>query len=100
MARQSNTARQKADEVTVALVTEVVEGMPEVVEAAAAEAEAASSLPKIETVDISACGDNKSAKIRLYAGLGYERAVIARHLGIKYQFVRNVLMQPAPVKKA
>ena len=46
----------------------------------------------ISDVDVSDLGDNKSAKIRRYASLGFRRAAIADHLGIKYQFVRNVLV--------
>lgn len=36
---------------------------------------------------------SKSAKIRALAEQGMPRADIARVLGIKYQFVRNVLVQ-------
>jgi bifunctional DNA-binding transcriptional regulator/antitoxin component of YhaV-PrlF toxin-antitoxin module len=36
----------------------------------------------------------KSAKIRALAQAGYPRADIARHLGIRYQHVRNVLERP------
>lgn len=35
----------------------------------------------------------KSDKIRALAGRGFERADIARYLGIRYQHVRNVLVQ-------
>jgi bifunctional DNA-binding transcriptional regulator/antitoxin component of YhaV-PrlF toxin-antitoxin module/DNA-binding CsgD family transcriptional regulator len=38
----------------------------------------------------------KSAKIRALAAEGYERAEIARYLGIRYQHVRNVLVGPSP----
>jgi antitoxin component of MazEF toxin-antitoxin module len=38
----------------------------------------------------------KSAKIRRLAAAGYERADIARYLGIRYQFVYNVLSAPQP----
>jgi len=38
----------------------------------------------------------KSAKIRRLAEAGYERADIARYLGVRYQFVYNVLSAPAP----
>ena len=40
----------------------------------------------------------KSAKIRALAGLGVARSEIAKFLGIKYQHVRNVLVQPAPAR--
>ena len=40
--------------------------------------------------------DNKSEKIRHLAAAGYERADIAKYLGIRYQFVYNVLKAPAP----
>jgi AbrB family looped-hinge helix DNA binding protein len=36
---------------------------------------------------------SKSEKMRTLAGAGYARADIARFLGAKYQFVRNVLVQ-------
>ena len=38
----------------------------------------------------------KSAKIRTLDKLGVARSDIARFLGIRYQHVRNVLVQPAP----
>ena len=38
----------------------------------------------------------KSDKIRRLAAAGYARADIARHLGIRYQFVYNVLSAPQP----
>lgn len=37
---------------------------------------------------------SKSAKIRCLASAGYQRADIARYLGIRYQFVYNVLSAP------
>lgn len=46
----------------------------------------------LSQVDVSDLGTNKSAKIRRYAALGFSRSAIASHLGIKYQFVRNVLV--------
>ena len=39
---------------------------------------------------------SKSAKMRRLAEAGYERADIARYLGVRYQFVYNVLAAPAP----
>src|SRR5580658_2191360 len=36
---------------------------------------------------------SKSDKMRVLAKAGYERADIARFLGTRYQFVRNVLVQ-------
>jgi hypothetical protein len=41
--------------------------------------------------------ETKSAKIRALAKLGWKTGVIARSLGIRYQFAYNVLH--APVKK-
>lgn len=41
----------------------------------------------------------KSAKIRALGGAGYERADIARFLGIRYQHVRNVLVQAVGKKQ-
>jgi AbrB family looped-hinge helix DNA binding protein len=38
---------------------------------------------------------SKSEKMRVLARAGYERADIARFLGTRYQFVRNVLVQDA-----
>lgn len=43
----------------------------------------------IAKVDVSAY-PTKSAKIRFYLSKGFERKVIAQHLDIKYQHVRNV----------
>lgn len=45
----------------------------------------------IAQVDVSDLR-SKSDKIRRYAALGFRRAAIADHMGIKYQFVRNVLV--------
>jgi len=39
---------------------------------------------------------SKSAKIRRLAAAGCQRAEIARYLGIRYQFVYNVLSAPQP----
>jgi bifunctional DNA-binding transcriptional regulator/antitoxin component of YhaV-PrlF toxin-antitoxin module len=39
---------------------------------------------------------SKSAKMRRLARAGYERADIARYLGVRYQFVYNVLSAPDP----
>src|SRR5437879_13877234 len=38
---------------------------------------------------------SKSEKMRVVARAGYERAEIARFLGSRYQFVRNVLVHEA-----
>jgi hypothetical protein len=38
--------------------------------------------------------ESKSSKIRALAALGWERGDIARTLDIRYQHVRNVLLQP------
>ena len=54
------------------------------------------NLDKMGTV-IAGMPDNKSAKIRRLASTGYKRADIARHLGIRYQFVYNVLAKRAPL---
>ena len=42
----------------------------------------------------------KSAKIRYLASLEWERGDIARHLGIRYQHVRNVLITPVANPKS
>lgn len=52
----------------------------------------------ISRVDVSDLGTNKSAKIRRYAAMGFSRSAIASHLGIKYQFVRNVLVAQGAVE--
>lgn len=43
---------------------------------------------------------SKSEKMRTLAGAGYARADIARFLGTKYQFVRNVLVRDEATKQA
>jgi hypothetical protein len=53
-----------------------------------------SALQKTEMEKIAAGLPTKSAKIRALAERGYSRADIARFLGIRYQHVRNVLLQP------
>ena len=45
----------------------------------------------IGQVDVSDLG-TKSAKMRRYAALGFSRTAIAEHMGVRYQFVRNVLV--------
>lgn len=40
----------------------------------------------------------KSARIRFLNSLGYSRADIARHMNIRYQHVRNVLITPLKKK--
>lgn len=42
--------------------------------------------------DIAASLPSKSAKIRYLDSQGWNRAKIAKHLGIRYQHVRNVLV--------
>jgi len=41
---------------------------------------------------------NKSARIRYLNSKGMARADIGRFLGIRYQFVRNVLTMPVGIK--
>lgn len=48
----------------------------------------------MEAIDVSDLGDNKSAKMRRYAQHGFSRSEIARHMGVRYQFVHNVLTAP------
>ncbi len=55
--------------------------------------EVAGAKGKIEEVDVSACGDNKSAKMRTYLAAGFTVGEVAKHMGVKYQFVRNVKIQ-------
>lgn len=43
---------------------------------------------------------SKSAKMRRLAAAGFKRAEIARYLGVRYQFVYNVLAAAAPVALA
>lgn len=42
----------------------------------------------------------KSAKIRYLSEKGWSRGQIAKHLGIRYQHVRNVLITPVAKPKA
>ncbi len=42
----------------------------------------------------------KSAKIRYLNAQGWERGAIAKHLGIRYQHVRNVLVMPVKNPKS
>lgn len=59
-------------------------------------------MPDIETIErqrmdeLTAGLPSKSAKMRRLAEAGYERADIARYLGVRYQFVYNVLSAPRP----
>ena len=59
-------------------------------------------MSEYETIDrrrmdeITAGLPSKSAKMRRLAAAGYERADIARYLGVRYQFVYNVLSAPQP----
>jgi hypothetical protein len=45
----------------------------------------------IDQVDVSDL-ETKSAKMRRYASQGFSRTAIAEYMGVKYQFVRNVLV--------
>ncbi len=92
MSRRSNTATAIAAPVlpeNVPNMTPVVEGV--VVSGTSTE------LPAIDTVDLSEF-TSKSAKMRHLASLGYKTSPIAKVLGVKYQFVRNVLNQSPPAK--
>ena len=59
-------------------------------------------MPVVETIErqrmdkLTAGLPSKSAKMRRLAEAGYERADIARYLGVRYQFVYNVLSAPRP----
>ena len=59
-------------------------------------------MPDIETLErqrmdeLTAGSRSKSANMRRLADAGYERADIARYLGVRYQFVYNVLSAPRP----
>lgn len=48
--------------------------------------------------ELTAGVETKSDKIRRLDEAGYKRADIARYLGIRYQFVYNVLTQPRPAQ--
>ena len=52
-----------------------------------------------DMVEIAEGLPTKSAKIRALDAAGYKRANIARFLGIRYQHVRNVLIQGPPKKE-
>ena len=51
----------------------------------------ANSKKDITTSDLSTA-TSKSAKMRLLKAEGFSTGEIAKHLGVKYQFVRNVLV--------
>ena len=56
-----------------------------------------------DTAEMSRIVDDlptKSCKIRALDAAGYKRADIARFLGIRYQFVRNVLVNGPPKSEA
>ena len=59
-------------------------------------------MPDVETLErqrmdeLTAGLPSKSAKMRRLAEAGYERADIARYLGVRYQFVYNVLSVHGP----
>lgn len=91
----SRTARKTTEVVNNEVVTEaVIETAPtEAVTEVEAVVEAEVVQPKIEDVDLTACGSNKSAKMRTLAALGFSTSAIAKFLDVKYQFVRNVLNQ-------
>ncbi len=55
-----------------------------------------SSLDRQRMDELTAEVRTKSDKIRRLAAAGYARADIARYLGIRYQFVYNVLSGPQP----
>ena len=55
-----------------------------------------SSLDRQRMDELTAGVRTKSDKIRRLAAAGYARADIARYLGIRYQFVYNVLSGPQP----
>jgi bifunctional DNA-binding transcriptional regulator/antitoxin component of YhaV-PrlF toxin-antitoxin module len=55
-----------------------------------------SDLDRDRMDELTAGLPTKSAKIRQLAAAGFERADIARYLGIRYQFVYNVLSAPQP----
>ncbi len=55
-----------------------------------------SSLDRQRMNELTADDRTKSDKIRRLAAAGYARADIARYLGIRYQFVYNVLTAPQP----
>lgn len=96
MARKTNTAA-KVDAAAVAQ-TAVSTTNVEQTQLGANATEAGKKLIPIDQVDLSGC-TNHSQKMRQLHVLGYATADIARHLGKKYQHVRNVLIQPAPKAK-
>jgi hypothetical protein len=72
--------------------------LPSVLQAAVDDSPAQMADWAMSQVDVSDLGTNKSAKIRRYAAMGFSRSAIASHLGIKYQFVRNVLVAQGATK--
>jgi predicted Zn-dependent protease len=102
MSRRNNTAQVQVEEVVAQVTEQVTEQITEAVEKAVEQVQVPATTEvqsDISKVDLSA-HQTKSAKIRHLASLGYKRGDIARHLGIKYQFVRNVLIQPLANKAA
>lgn len=86
MARNANAQRPQDDQATS--LVEPTNANTEVT-----TTEVAGAKGKIEEVDVTACGDNKSAKMRTYLAAGFTVGEVAKHMGVKYQFVRNVKIQ-------
>jgi len=96
MARRNTNTAKKNEQAQVEQVQEVQEVAST---APTASPEAKQTMQeRIDAVSIEGM-TTKSAKIRAYAAAGIPTADIARHLQIKYQHVRNVLVQPAPKAK-
>lgn len=62
------------------------------------------SATKLSEIDLSDCGTNKAAMIRKLNAAGGTRSEIvkemeARGFKVIYQYVRNILVQPAPQAK-
>lgn len=86
MARNANAQRPQDDAATSLIA-------PEGNTTESTTTETTGAKGKIEEVDVTACGDNKSAKMRTYLAAGFTVGEVAKHMGVKYQFVRNVKIQ-------
>ena len=78
-----------------ARVLETVEQAPVVETPIALDEKGRMKVVNLSMEEVEAKGwKNKSQIIRGLDGLGYSRSAIANFLGIRYQFVRNVLITP------
>ena len=100
MARNSNTAKANQVE-TQAEVAKPITAPTQTTEKVVSNDKG----ENITSFDLTPYKENKSAAMRFLASKGFKIGDIARHLSVfygqevKFQFVRNVLMQQAPKAK-